>query len=54
MIVEFLEEYEDMFQSPDELLGHTDVVKHTIDLQGHPLSSKLIAEAEEDTRPEPY
>ena len=36
MIVELLEEYEDVFQSPDEPLGRTGVVKHTIDVQGHP------------------
>ena len=36
MIVELLEEYEDIFQSPDEPLGRTDVVKHHIDVQGHP------------------
>ena len=35
MIVELLQEYEDVFQSPDEPLGRTDVVKHTIDVQGH-------------------
>ena len=36
MIVELLEEYEDVFQSTNEPLGCTDVVKHTIDVQGHP------------------